>query len=60
MVAAREFNADAKVVHGVVTTGSEWQFLTLAGSQLTLDLREYFGSELPAIMGILAHILETA
>ena len=60
MVAAREFNADATVVHGVVTTGSEWQFATLAGSDLTLDLREYFASELPAIMGILSHILETA
>ena len=60
MVAAREFNADATVVHGVVTTGSDWQFLTLAGSELTLDVREYFASELPAIMGVLAHILETA
>ena len=60
MVAAREFNADATVIHGVVTTGSEWQFLTLAGTQLTLDLREYFASELPAIMGVLAHLLETA
>ena len=60
MVAAREFNADATVVHGVVSTGSEWQFATLAGSDLTLDLREYFASELPAIMGILSHILETA
>jgi len=60
MVGAREFNADATIIHGVVTTGSEWQFLTLAGNQLTLDLREYFASELPAIMGVLAHILESA
>jgi len=60
MVGAREFNADATIIHGVVTTGSEWQFLTLAGNQLTLDLREYFASELPAIMGVLSHILESA
>ena len=60
MVAAREFNADATVIHGVVTTGSEWQFATLAGSDLTFDTRVYLSTELPAIMGILAHLLETA
>ena len=60
MVAAREFNADAAVIHGVVTTGSEWQFVTLAGSDLTFDTRVYLSTELPTIMGILAHILETA
>ncbi len=60
MVAAREFNADATVIHGVVTTGSEWQFVTLAGNDLTFDTRVYLSTELPAIMGVLAHILETA
>lgn len=60
MVAAREFNADATVIHGVVTTGSEWQFATLAGSDLTFDMRVYNSTELPAIMGVLAHLLETA
>ena len=60
MVAAREFNADATVIHGVVTTGSEWQFVTLAGTDLTFDTRVYLSTELPAIMGILAYLLETA
>ena len=60
MVAAREFNADATVIHGVVTTGSEWQFATLAGTDLTFDTRVYLSTELPAIMGILAYLLETA
>ena len=59
MVAAREFNADGTPVHGLVTTGTAWKFLTLDSSDLTLDIREYFLTELPAILGILAHILES-
>ncbi len=60
MVAAREFNADGTVIHGVVTTGTSWKFLRLAGSDLTLDDREYLVIESPAILGVLAHLLETA
>lgn len=62
MVAARDFNVGAvppvATVFGVVTTGGAWKFLQLAGSALTLDLREYFIAELGRIMGILAHILQ--
>jgi len=61
MVAAWEFNARSSagvsVVHGVVTTGSAWKFLRLSGADVTLDIREYFITELGPIMGILAHIL---
>lgn len=64
MVAAREFNARSSagldVIHGVVTTGSAWKFLRLEGSDLTLELAEYFVTELPRIFGILAHILHQA
>jgi hypothetical protein len=64
MVAAWEFNARSaaavSVVHGVVTTGSAWKFLRLAGTEVTLDVEEYFVAELGRIMGILAHILRTA
>ena len=64
MVAAREFNAgaatDVRAVHGVVTTGAAWKFLTLAGAAITLDRREYFVAEVGSIMGILAHLLTTA
>ncbi len=63
MVAAREFNANSSaavaIVHGVVTTGSAWKFLRLAGATVTLDVEEYFIAELGRIMGILAHILKT-
>ena len=64
MVAAREFNlkSSAQVgdIYGAVTTGGAWKFLRLHGSELTLDLREYFVAELGRIMGILAHILKSA
>jgi hypothetical protein len=48
------------VVSGVVTTGAAWKFLRLSGTTVTLDIPEYFGAELGRIMGILAHILQTA
>ena len=61
MVAAREFNAKASLpaveIHGAVTTGGAWKFLRLSGSELVLDVREYFVAELGRIMGILAHVL---
>jgi hypothetical protein len=63
-VAARELNAKAPgpvgAVYGAVTTGAAWKFLRLIGSDLTLDVREYFVAELGRIMGILAHILKAA
>lgn len=62
MVAAQEFNAKSAsavtVVHGVVTTGSAWKFLRLSGTQLRLDVEEYFIAEMGRIMGILAFILQ--
>lgn len=62
MVAAREFNTRSSsavsVVYGIVTTGSAWKFLRLSGSELTLDVDEYFIAELGRIMGILALILQ--
>ena len=64
MVAAREFNSRSSppvtVVHGVVTTGSAWKFLRLVDSTLTLDTNEFYIAEAGRIMGILAHILESA
>lgn len=64
MVAASEFNRQAgspvESVHGVVTTGTAWKFLRLVGSQLTLDVGEYFVDQLGQIVGILRHILLTS
>jgi hypothetical protein len=62
MVAAQEFNSrsapSVSVVHGVVTTGSAWKFLRLSGSDVVLDVDEYFIAEMGRIMGILAFILQ--
>jgi hypothetical protein len=64
MVAARIFNEKAEnpvtVVHGVVTTGSAWKFLRLAGTALTLDLKEYYIDDLGKIVGILESLVRTA
>ena len=64
MVAARDFNAKSSTgvttVYGVVTTGSAWKFLRLAGSDLTTDRHEYYIIELARIVGILTHIIRDA
>jgi hypothetical protein len=61
MVASRDFNAAGATpmtaVYGVVTTGVAWKFLRLSGIELTLDVGEYFITEVGRIMGVLAHIL---
>jgi hypothetical protein len=58
MVAARIFNQRAgnaiDAVHGVVTTGTNWRFMTLSGSTLAIDMSEYLISEPEKILGILA------
>jgi hypothetical protein len=46
-------------VHGVVSTGTAWKFLRLQGSNLTIDVPEYLIDNLPKIMGILKHIVES-
>ena len=46
-------------VFGVVSTGSAWKFLHLEGSALTIDVPEYYIDNLPRIMGILRHIVES-
>jgi hypothetical protein len=58
MVAARIFNQRAEnaieTVHGAVTTGTNWKFMSLSGATLAIDLNEYFISEPAKILGILA------
>ena len=61
MVAAKISNDNAKrpirFVHGIVSTGGDWQFLRLEDSMVTIDETLYFISNLPKIMGILKHIV---
>jgi hypothetical protein len=61
MVAAQRFNHKAKnnveTVYGVVTTGNNWRFHRLRGTELAIDTREYLISEADKILGILMYIV---
>jgi hypothetical protein len=46
-------------IYGVVSTGSTWKFLQLEGTTLTIDVPEYYIDNLPKIMGILKHLVES-
>jgi hypothetical protein len=60
LVAAQRFNAKREktlpVLYGVLTSGTDWRFLKLEGTQATLDLREYPITQLESILGILVHM----
>lgn len=45
-------------VHGVVSTGTAWRFLSLSGTTAQIDPSELALSELPLILGILCHVLQ--
>jgi hypothetical protein len=61
MIAAKLFNERHKqsvpYLLGVVTTGSNWRFLKLAGSQVLIDFDEYLISQLEKILGIFVDTL---
>lgn len=60
MVAAQRFNEregnNIPIIHGVVTTGTNWRFLQLAGTTVRIDDREYYIDSVTRIMGILTTI----
>lgn len=57
MVAAQIFNErvgnEINTVYGVVTSGTNWRFLTLAGAVVYVDLIEYYVNRVDKILGIL-------
>jgi hypothetical protein len=59
MFAAQKFNLsmgkEIAVIYGSVTTGMQWQFLKLSGTDLTIDTTQY---PLDRILGILKWMLE--
>lgn len=61
MIAAQRFNQQRERplphIYGVLTSGTDWRFLQLEGSAVTLDLREYPITELGQILGILVHMV---
>ena len=57
MVGAQYFNAlqeQKQTVYGAVTTGEIWKFMYLEGPLLSVDLSEYYITQLPEILGVLA------
>jgi hypothetical protein len=64
MVAAQMFNQKRghplPTLYGAVTTGSNWRFLQLAGSEVQVDLTEYYIKEVERIVGILVSMVKAA
>lgn len=57
MLAAQLFNEqegnEIKTIYGAVTTGDIWKFLKLEGTDIFIDLNNYYIQELNKILGIL-------
>lgn len=62
MLAAQQFNQqeqnDIDEIYGVVTTGTNWQFLRLKDKNVEIELKEYYLLELDKILSILAMMLQ--
>ena len=61
MLAAQRFNAEKgnniPAVYGATTTGTEWQFLRLAGKNLQIDMEIYPIQQCDKILGILSSMV---
>jgi hypothetical protein len=59
MVAARIFNEregeGPTIIHGAVTTGTNWRFLKLESNDLLVDRQEYTLEPVGRILAILLH-----
>ncbi|OQY48298.1 MAG: hypothetical protein B6242_02765 [Anaerolineaceae bacterium 4572_78] len=62
MVAAQRFNnkasCDIKSIYGIVTTGTNWQFLKLEGKLAYIDTVEYHITTPDKILGVLSHVIK--
>ena len=62
MLAAQLFNEqegnEIKTIYGAVTTGDIWKFLKLEGTDIFIDLNNYYIQELNKILGILCQGIE--
>ncbi|HVS35690.1 MAG TPA: hypothetical protein VMS17_08910 [Gemmataceae bacterium] len=61
MVGMRVFNerygTPFPMLHGAVSSGTNWRFLRLEGDQLTIDRPEYYVRDVGVILAILVHIM---
>lgn len=62
MVASQIFNLrhnlEIPVIYGVVTTGTNWRFLTLTENQVCIDMVEYYINQLDKILGIILNPIQ--
>ncbi|MBE9012012.1 hypothetical protein IQ250_17580, partial [Pseudanabaenaceae cyanobacterium LEGE 13415] len=62
MIAAQIFNErenkPIKKIYGVVTIGTIWRFLELEETTISIDLSEYYISQIEQILGILVHMAQ--
>ena len=58
MVAAQIFNQreenQTKSIYGIVTTGTNWQFLKLIDNCVEIDLNEYYLRDIEQILGFIS------
>ncbi len=63
MYAAQVYNAQRgkpqPYIYGCAVTGGEWKFLKLAENQVCIDTESYYLSDLPKILGILHHVIQS-
>jgi hypothetical protein len=63
MYAARLYNErhneDIKIMHGAVTNGYEWLFLTLKDTTVAIDINRYTINNLPELLGVWQLIIDS-
>ena len=63
MIAAQIVNERSNnvipIIYGVVTSGTNWQFLTLQGTQVNLDTTEYSISDVEKLLRILHYAISS-
>jgi len=62
LIAAQIFNAEEgrtmETLYGIVTTGTDWKFLQMQGTAVTVDADIYFLAEVEKIVGIVLFMLQ--
>ncbi|MCG8367624.1 MAG: hypothetical protein MJA27_30355 [Pseudanabaenales cyanobacterium] len=63
MLGAQLFNQleenEISVVYGCVTTGEDWQFLTLEDTGVSIDNQRYYINELEKVLGVFQAIIDS-
>jgi hypothetical protein len=63
MLGAQYFNTKSKhpiqIIYGVVTNGTQWQFMQLDGKMITVDENEYLINDLASIIGVFQSIIDS-